>query len=160
MTTSPVLGGIFEDPVELAGLESLQTRDFILEVGVTDAIEIEHAAAHRFAIGPVIGAPRIDNRLAPVDGVDAIGAAGNRRILDDLIEGFAVAPFAREHRQRAQDHVQLVVATLEFETHRAFIGRGDRLHIGKEIAVARMRQLAHQRLVGMPHIGRQHRVAI
>ena len=146
--------------VDSAGLDRFLLAQAVAKILVADLVKIEHAPAHRQIGGPVVGAAAVDDGLAEIDLLHRIGAAGDRRLGDDLVYRLAPAPGMREHRQLANDHVQFRVLALEVKTYGVRIDHHGLLDVGPVRAERRAGLLAGQRVEGVLHVLRQHRVAV
>ena len=157
----PVAGTVLEQPVKLAGLEGLQPRHLVAEILEHHPLEIESAASYRQRIGPVALHPLEGDALAQVHAVHHIGAAGDGSLVRHGVEGLALPPATREHRQvLGQNQMQLRVGALEEEVQQPIVHHLQALHIPEILPKERMPLGAHQRLERMAHVLGQHWRAI
>ena len=157
----PVAGTVLEQPVELAGLEGFQSCHLVAEILEHHPLEIEGAAPHRQRIGPVAFHPLEGDALAEVHAVHHIGTAGDGALVRHGVEGLALPPATREHRQiLGQNQVQLGVGALEEEAQQPVVHHLQALHVPEILPKERMPLGAHQRLERMAHVLGQHRRAI
>ena len=161
VATRPVAGAVLKQPVELAGLEGLQPCHLVAEILEHYPLEIEGAAPHRQRIGPVAFHPLEGDALAQVHAVHHIGTAGDGTLVRHGVEGLALPPATREHRQiLGQNQVQLGVGALEEEAQQPVVHHLQPLHVPEILPKERMPLGAHQRLERMAHVLGQHRRAI
>ena len=98
----PLFGGALLAQVERARLKGFEGDIIVKVVVVAQRIEIEPPAVHRQIRRPVIFHPAVLDILTQLIAADAVGAAGERRGAQRLVELFILPVALRQHRQRQQ----------------------------------------------------------
>ena len=160
----PVAGGEEAHQVKLTRLQGFEPRGVVLVDLYRDALEVASTPPYTEVARPVLGIPHIGDVAAELHRADAIRAASNRDVGDDLVKGLCLAvlhsPLAAENGQATDRQRQFAVRLLEAVTHGAFIHYLQARHVLQQILVSGRGVGTHQGVVAVFHVGGQHRVAI
>ena len=162
----PVLGAVLGAPIDLVALESFQRDGGIAEIFEADLLEVAGADIQVEVLAPIAGGSLVDDRAAGRKILDPVGTRAKRRLQRGLRYVALLArfvgvlpPVLRQDRQLTDNLRQFAVAgTVEGEGHFALAGF---LRLGHVPVIgAELRTVLLERLEGIDHVFRRHRLAV
>ena len=85
VSTGPFAGNKSLDVVKLPCLKGFQLSSAVFINLVSDAVKVEHATPHVQVLRPIAGVALISDVFTKIDLANAVGAAAQWRVGDDLV---------------------------------------------------------------------------